>query len=81
MLKRFTVWLAVGCVVGCSAGKSTDPGKNADPGKSADPPQKTVFDPLTQQLDRARDVQKTVDQNTDATRKAVESQEHGDDPP
>src|SRR5216684_3457861 len=29
------------------------------------PPKKTVFDPLTQQLDRARDVQKTVDQHAD----------------
>ncbi len=45
------------------------------------PPKKTVFDPLTQQLDRARDVQKTVDQNADATRKAVDTQERGDTPP
>ena len=39
---------------------------------------KTVFDPLTQQLDRARDVQKTVDQSADKTRAAVDSQERGD---
>jgi hypothetical protein len=45
------------------------------------PPKKTVFDPLTQQLDRARDVQKTVDANTDATRKATDSQERGDTAP
>jgi hypothetical protein len=45
------------------------------------PPKKTVFDPLTQQLDRARDVQKTVDQNADRTRKAVETQERGDTAP
>lgn len=42
------------------------------------PPQKTVFDPLTQQLDRARAVQKTVDANSDATRKAADAQERGD---
>ncbi len=42
------------------------------------PPKKTVFDPLTQQVDRAREVQKTVDQNADATRSAVDSQERGD---
>jgi hypothetical protein len=42
------------------------------------PPPKTVFDPLTHDLDRARDVQKTVDENTDATRKAVQAQENGD---
>jgi hypothetical protein len=40
-----------------------------------------VFDPLTQQLDKARDVQKTVDQNSDNTRKAVDSQERGDNTP
>jgi hypothetical protein len=45
------------------------------------PPPKTVFDPLTQNLDRARDVQKTVDENTDATRKAVQAQENGDTAP
>lgn len=43
-------------------------------------PKKTVFDPLTRQLDRARDVQKTVDANAEATRKAVDTQEHGDNP-
>jgi hypothetical protein len=42
---------------------------------------KTVFDPLTQQLDKARDVQKTVDQNSDNTRKAADSQERGDNTP
>jgi hypothetical protein len=41
------------------------------------PPKKTVFDPMTQQLERARAVQNTVDQNTDQTRKAVDAQERG----
>ncbi len=45
------------------------------------PPKKNVFDPLTQQLDRARDVQKAVDQNADKTRAAVDSQERGDGSP
>jgi len=62
-LRDLTVCLAVLCAGGCS-----------DP----PPPKKTVFDPLTQQEDRARDVQKTADQNADATRKAVDSQERGD---
>src|SRR5271167_4251601 len=44
------------------------------------PPAKTVFDPLTQQLDRARDVQKTVDENAARTRQALENQERGDTP-
>jgi len=42
---------------------------------------KTVFDPLLQAEQRARDVQKTVDQNADSTRKAVDTQERGDTAP
>jgi hypothetical protein len=59
------VCLAVACIIGCS-----------DP----PPPKKTVFDPLTQQQGRAKDVQNTVDQNTDRTRRAVDGQERGDAP-
>jgi hypothetical protein len=40
-----------------------------------------VFDPLTQQLGRAKDVQNTVDANTENMHKAVDSQERGDSPP
>jgi hypothetical protein len=47
----------------------------------APPPPKTVFDPLTQDLDKARAVQKTVDENTDKTRQAVQAQETGDSSP
>jgi hypothetical protein len=45
------------------------------------PPTPTVFDPLLQSEARAREVQKTVDANTDASRKAVDTQERGDTPP
>ncbi|HWG72027.1 MAG TPA: hypothetical protein VN692_21620 [Steroidobacteraceae bacterium] len=45
------------------------------------PPQKTVFDPLTHQLDRARDVQNTVDAQAQAARKAIDAQERGDSAP
>jgi hypothetical protein len=41
------------------------------------PPSKTVFDPLTQQVDKARDVQKTVDEEAEKTRKAIDAQERG----
>ena len=44
------------------------------------PPQKTVFDPLTQQMDRARQVQGTVDTQTQDTRKAIEAAEGGEAP-
>jgi len=69
MLKNSTMSLSVMFILGCSSGQSTDP---------PPPAPKTVFDPLTQQLGRARDVQQTVDQNADSTRKAVDSQERGD---
>jgi hypothetical protein len=65
--KISTLALAVLFTVGCSA--------------PPPPPAKTVFDPLTQNPERARDVQKTVDENTDATRKAVQAQENGDTAP
>jgi hypothetical protein len=62
----------------CSAGKSPEP-----PAASAadSPPAKTVFDPLTQQLQRAKDVQGTVDQSADRQRRSVEAEERGDPPP
>jgi hypothetical protein len=44
------------------------------------PPAKTVFDPLTRQVDQAREVQKTVDENAEKTRKQIE-QESGDNRP
>jgi hypothetical protein len=66
--KILTVALAVLFTAGCSA-------------PSPPPPPKTVFDPLTHDLDRARDVQRTVDESTDATRRAVQAQENGDPSP
>jgi hypothetical protein len=61
--------LAFSFILGCSEKAGAPPPA---------PPQKTVFDPLTQQLDKARDVQNVVDQNTDNTRRDVDSQERGD---
>jgi hypothetical protein len=50
-------------------------------GSPEPPPKKTVFEPLLQDEQRAREVQKTVDANAEATRKAVDTQEHGDTAP
>jgi hypothetical protein len=50
-------------------------------GSDEPPPKKTVFDPLLQAEQRARDVQKTVDAHADATRKEVDTQERGDTAP
>jgi hypothetical protein len=69
ILKLSTVSLTISFILGCSS-------QNADP----PPPAKTVFDPLTQQIDHARAVQKTVDAKADDTRKTIDSQEGGDDP-
>lgn len=45
------------------------------------PPAKTVFDPMTSQMDKAREVQKTVDENAERTRKEIENQERGENRP
>ena len=50
-------------------------------GSNEPPPKKTVFEPLLQTEQRARDVQKAVDANAEATRKAVDTQERGDTAP
>jgi len=50
-------------------------------GSDEPPPKKTVFDPLLQTEQRARDVQKTVDAHADATHKEVDTQERGDTAP
>jgi hypothetical protein len=71
VLKYSIVSLAALFIQACSSGQPPD----------SPPSPKTVFDPLTQQLDRARDVQKTVDQSAETTRKAVDSQERGDTSP
>jgi len=40
-------------------------------------PPKTVFDPLTRQIDKAREVQKTVDESAGKAQKALDDQERG----
>jgi PBP1b-binding outer membrane lipoprotein LpoB len=78
MMKLSTVSLAILFILGCSS-QSADPPGVVTPGVATPaPPAKTVFDPLTQQVERARAVQKTVDANADSTRQAIDSQERGD---
>jgi hypothetical protein len=50
-------------------------------GSTEPPPKKTVFEPLLQAEGRAKEVQKTVDANAEAMRKAVDTQERGDTAP
>ena len=63
-VKCLTMTLSVLFVASCSS-------------QEPPPPAKTVFDPLTQQIDKARDVQKTVDENAEKTRQAIDAQERG----
>jgi PBP1b-binding outer membrane lipoprotein LpoB len=65
-LKVSTVALWVLFIAGCAAPEP--------------PPKQTVFDPLLQSEQRARDVQKTVDQSADNTRKTLDAEERGDTP-
>jgi hypothetical protein len=67
-VKRMTTTLVVMFSVGCSSSQSPAP------------PVKTVFEPETLQLDRAREVQKRIDENAERTRAALENQERGDKP-
>jgi hypothetical protein len=63
--KNVTMLLSILVIAGC-----------APPDRPPRP--KTVFEPLTQQVDRAREVQKTVDEHADSSREAVDTQERGD---
>jgi hypothetical protein len=73
-LDASTLLLAVLFTQGCSS--SAKP-----PDTPSAPPQKTVFDPLTRDLEKARGVQQTVDQQADSTRRNIDAQERGDSPP
>jgi PBP1b-binding outer membrane lipoprotein LpoB len=68
LMQNMTTALLVLFIAGCASPEPPAPKKN-------------VFDPLTQDVERARAVQKTVDDHADATRKAVDNQERGDTPP
>ena len=56
------------CLAACSAGKEAEPA----------PLEKTVFNPLTQQLDRAEKVQGSLDTHAADTRKQLEAAENGE---
>ena len=63
--------LPLGYLAGCSSSDEPAP----------KPPEKTIFDPLIQTEQRARDVQKTLDESASRARQAVAAQERGDAAP
>jgi len=65
--------LSVGVLAACSSQDQAPPAPK--------PPEKTVFDPLVQTEQRARDVQTTIDQSAERARKAADAQERGDSSP
>jgi len=67
--------LAASLLTACSSGQS------AAPTPAPKPPEKTVFDPLVQTEQRARDVQATIDASAERARKAADAQERGDSAP
>ena len=72
LVRYMTMSLAVLFILSCTSPPSPPPPARPKP---------TVFDPLIQSEERAREVQKTVDQNAEATRKAIDTQERGDTSP
>jgi hypothetical protein len=73
MLDASTMLLAVMFIQGCSS--AVQP-----PDPPPAPAGKTVFDPLTEDLQKARGVQKTVDEQAARTRSGIDTQERGDSP-
>ncbi len=69
--KLSTAAIVFSFLLGCSSHDSPEPA----------PPRKTVFDPLTQDLDRARAAQQSVDQGAARERAAIDAEERGDKSP
>lgn len=79
-LRITTLCLVVSFIQACSASPDASHAQR-DAHADTPPPQKTVFDPLTGTLGRARSVQGTLDQSAERTRQAIDQEEHGDSAP
>jgi hypothetical protein len=71
---RLLFLLASACAVAGCSGSSNDDANAAKPAAQAQaaPAQKTVLDPQLKALQKAKDVQKTVDDQAKATEKAID---------
>ena len=81
MLRVFFVLASLSALAGCASSSSDDDAatvKTAAQAQAA-PPQKTVFDPQLQALQKAKDVQKTIDAGDARNRKAIDDAEKDKD--
>jgi hypothetical protein len=69
MLERWTLLLGILFIQACSPAQPPEPKSQSTA---------TVFDPLTQQMDKARAVQGTVNQQAADTQKSIDAEERGE---
>ncbi|HEX5123749.1 MAG TPA: hypothetical protein VFV97_10930 [Rhodanobacteraceae bacterium] len=75
MLRVLLFLTAAATLSACSSGTSSEDAAATKPTAQAAPaPQKTVIDPQLKALQKAKDVQKTVDDQNQATDKAIDDQ-------
>ncbi len=74
MLRVLLFMAGAAALAGCSSGASNDKDAAKPAAQAATAPQKTVIDPQLKALQKAKDVQKTVDDQKQATEKAVDDQ-------
>ena len=75
MLRVLDLLAGAAAIAACSSGHSNDEATAAKPAaQAASAPQKTVIDPQLKALQKAKDVQKTVDDQKQAADKAIDDQ-------
>jgi glucose/arabinose dehydrogenase len=75
MLRMLLLLTGAAALAACSSGASNEQAAAAKPAaQAASAPQKTVIDPQLKALQKAKDVQKTVDDLKQATDKAIDDQ-------
>jgi len=77
MLRVLIALASVAALAGCASSSSDDDAAAAKTAAQAQaaPPRKTVFDPQLQALQKAKDVQKTLEEGDARTRKAADDAE------
>jgi len=81
MLRVLIALAIVAALAGCASSSSDDDAAAAKAAAQAQaaPPQKTIFDPQLQALQKAKDVQKTIDAGDARNRKAADDAEKDKD--